>query len=55
MANSVDPDEMVRYELMTNEPVHSISYKITCAPREDSDQPAHPHIGVVAGHYMRSQ
>ena len=31
---------------------HSISYKIACAPSEDSDQPAHPRslIRVVAGH-----
>ena len=26
----------------TYEPGHSISYKITCAPSEDLDQPAHP-------------
>ena len=34
------------------EPGHSISYKITCAPNEDSDQPAHPRslIRVFAGH-----
>ena len=38
---------------------HSISYKITCAPSEDSDQPqpAHPCslISVLARHSMGSQ
>ena len=27
------------------EPGYSISYKIICVPREDSDQPAHPRSG----------
>ena len=36
---------------------HSISYKIACAPSEDSDQPAPLRIlyGVVAGHSLGSQ
>ena len=33
------------------EPVHSISYKIVCAPSEDSVQPAHPKY-IAACKYL---
>ena len=35
---------------------HSISYKIACAPNDDSDQPAHPHnlISVSTEHSVGS-
>ena len=38
--------EMNRYD-----PGESVSYNFTCAPSEDSDQPAHPHrlIRIFAG------
>ena len=41
----------------TNEMEHNIQHEITCAPSEDSDQPAHPRrlIRVFAGHYGGSQ
>ena len=41
----------------SSEPGHSISYKIACAPSEDSDQPAHTRslIRVFAGHLVSSQ
>ena len=37
--------------------MHSIFYKIECAPSEDSDQPAHPRslIRVFTGHCVDSQ
>ena len=41
----------------SSEPGISISYKIACAPSEDSDQPAHPRslIRVFTGHSVDSQ
>ena len=40
-----------------NEPWHSISYKIPCAPSKGSDQPVHPYnlIRVFAEYYVGSQ
>ena len=38
--------------MFLNKPGHSVSYKITDAPSEDSDQPAHLSclIGIFEGH-----
>ena len=45
------------WTLRKNEPGDSISYKVACAPNEDSYQPAHPRslLRVFAGHSMCSQ
>ena len=32
------------------EPEHSITYKMVCAPREDSDQSAHPNLRCPPKH-----
>ena len=44
-------------ENIKHEPGQNTSYKIVCAPSEDSDQPAHPRslIRVFAGHSVGSQ
>ena len=33
--------------IYSNKPGHNISYKLTCAPSEDSDQPAHPRSLII--------
>ena len=46
-----------RYGRNITEPEHSISYKTTCAPSEDSDQPVHPHspVRIFARHSVGNQ
>ena len=43
--------------MKVNQPGHSISYKIACAPSEDSDQHVHPRslIRVFAGYPVGRQ
>ena len=62
-----EPEELVNQFLIVqcslctlkrppNEPPHDKTNKMTCAPREDSDQPRHPPclISVFAVHSMGS-